>query len=378
MGNIIPKKATIDTTSYENFSDFALIKYEKNSFGNLKVVQNKKTLKIYKEKSINFDSTEKFENLKKSLSEIKKDENNFYLKIHSLKINDNRLYCSSSNFNIIFDFFEKTLQDSILENFSDFSQEYKIWRFIFDMTKILKFNKDNKIENNFIHPEAIFFSGQHQKWNLIHSQFFNCDNFTKAICQKTHFSSPELFCQIKSKSKTFKIQKKDKSNIFSLGLIILKSIFLEDLKIEKIFLKKNLNLDINEIQKNVNSLENKGYSLLLISVLKDFLNELENLRISPDLFLKSLGFFEKKLISKNFQESEKIFENYQNFKSKKDNLSFEEGVNEGFERDLSIDEKFLLEESGEFLDGFGNRDLGKDEFFDEKFMEEDSFHENFN
>ena len=103
--------------------------------------------------------------------------------------------------------------------------------------------------------------------------------------------------------------------------------------------------------------------------------------------------YEEKLISKNFKNYDKIFQNYRNFKSKKDNLSFEiyPGLETDQNQNLSIDEKFLLDESMDLIRSnfkkseivhnekdFWQRGSNKENVFDDDFMEkDDSFNKKF-
>lgn len=379
MGNSVSeeefKKFTLPYTSLTPISPI------KNGFGNLVIMKDKKK-NLYIEKQIFYDSQESLFKIRKALLTIQGSRKINYLRAYSVSHNSQKFFCTVSNIKIIFDFFEDTLEDilrkkeryerkqgfdmSNLGNFEeknnfdsdnnrnfvkknngrDFNnnfrnktdithdnkkflknelnfefKEYRIWRLIFSICKILRFNKLHKIENNFIHPKSIFYSKKSDNFGLIHSSYFKTNNFILAISQKSHFSSPELFCQILSKDRTFVLQNENKSNIFSLGLIILKT--LTNYKNAEIFDINLLQINIQKLHKICENLQKKKFSRLLIRVINDMIQELEHIRITPTKFLKILENFEKNLEEEGFKGYEEVLKRYIGMKAKQDDLSLE-------------------------------------------------------
>ena len=324
------------------YSSLKPISNIKNGFGNLLILEDTKKNK-YIEKQIFYDSEKNLLKIRKALIQIENSKKINYLKAFSIFHNSQKYFCTVSNIKIVFEYFENTLQDILkkrnlvntkkinsnknnfylknLKNENYEFKEYQIWRLIFSICKILRFNKLHKIKNNFIHLKSIYYRKKKNDFGLIHSSYFKENNFILAISHKTHFCSPELFCQILSKDHTFFLQNENKSNIFSLGIIILK--LLTNFKNEEIYDLNLLQIKINFLHQITNDLENKNFSKILIRVINDMIQDLEHIRITPSKLLKILENHENDLKNENFKNYDMVLNNYINFKAKQDDLSLE-------------------------------------------------------
>lgn len=97
-----------------------------------------------------------------------------------------------------------------------------------------------------------------------------------------------MFLQIKS-GEQCRIKDHDKSNIFTLGLILLKTIYGENLEIKKVYSLKNLSLNNEYLKEMIINLKNLHFSKLFVTCIEYMLNEIESLRMSSLDILKFIG-----------------------------------------------------------------------------------------
>jgi hypothetical protein len=311
----------------EEFKDFKL-KYEtlkygkmiKNGFGKLMIVEDpEKNLNV--EKQIYYESKEAFLKIKNAMKHSLFSDLN-YLEPYSANHINQKFFCTVSNIKVVFQFFELTLEDIIQKNIQ-ILEEYHIWRIIFSITKILRYNDLHKIENNFIHTRSIFYDKVIDDFGLIHCDFFKENNFILAFTSQPHFCSPELFCQILSKKNQFFLQEQNKSNMFSLGLVLLKFLYKNEYQHDKIYDESLLQINNFYLHELTAKLAERGFSKLLIRVIDDMIQELEHIRISPSKFLKVLDVFESKLKNRDFKNYHECLSHYISVKSRQDDLSLE-------------------------------------------------------
>ena len=355
-------------------NDFKGLNFIKNNFGDVRIVQNLKNSKIYIEKSLSFDSDQRLKEICQGLSDINKADKVNYMKVHAVLISDRRMLCSISNAIIICDYFEQTLEDMIIRrrNISTFSQEASIWKLLFDIIEVLQYNAINNIQNNFIHPRAIIYNKEIDGWCLIHHAFFTENNYTEAVSGSNNYCSPELYCQTMSKNQNFYLLENDKSNMFSLAVLVLQLLYLDDDTFQHCFAynRQTIRVDVYYLHKFVEELKSRGCSKLISRILNDMIQELEHLRISPRKFINLLGGYKAKLTSSKFDEHNRILKQYIDAKSKHDDLSFQEKMSYAYEdhndADYHISEQFLQDDT---LDNLKQKAVP----FDPNFMEQDSF-----
>ena len=220
------------------WGDFIYEKNIKNSFGDIKIVKHIKTNKKFSQKFLLDLSDEQIKIIINFFETVSKNENLNYMEIYAIEQNLANGCCLSPYLGITFDFFENTLSDFIKKNnIKNLKNENEYWIFIFDLMEVFKFQIEENLENNFINPKSIFYDEEKKKWKIIYSEFFRENNCENIFLEKDYFLSPESL----PNSKNPKFSSKSKSNIFSLALIILKSIYLEKISLNDLYIKKNSN-----------------------------------------------------------------------------------------------------------------------------------------
>lgn len=373
MGNLNSGETQETKHPYDR-SDFKPLNFIKNKFGDVRIVQNIKNSKFYIEKSVYFDSDQRLKELKQALQEIAKANSVNYMKVYAAQLHDRRMLCSASNAVLVCDYFDVTLEDMVQrkKNLGVFSQETALWGFLFAIVEVLQYNNINNIQNNFVHPRAIYYSKEVEGWCLIHHAFFSENNYTEAVSGATNYCSPELYCQTMSKKKTFYLLESDKSNMFSLAVIALQLLYLDDETFQHSFAynRQTIRVDVYYLHKFVEELKSKGFSKLLSRILNDMIQELEHLRLSPRKFLNLLSGYKSKLTSADFTGHNGVLKQYIDAKSKHDDLSFQEKMSHVYEdnndQELDISEQFLEDDT---LDNLKQKAVP----FDPNFMDHDSF-----
>lgn len=339
-----------------NRNDFKTTKLIRNKFGNLRVVQNIKNSRFFIEKQLSFDSDQRLMEIKQGLFETSNARDVNYMRVYATQVSDKRLLCSISQVTMVIDFFDLTLEDMILKktNTSDFVHEWAIWKILFDLAEVLQYNALNNIQNNFVHPKAVFFHQERDSWCLIHHAFFSENNYSEAVAGLNNYCSPELYCQIMSKKRTFYLMENDRSNMFSLAVIAMQLLHLEDQSFShtSVYNQKALRVDVMYLHKFVDGLKSKGYSNLLVRTLNDMVQELEHLRLSPHRFMSLLSAFKAQLITKEFRNHTGVLKEYIEAKARQDDISFQEKMshiyhdnNNGFD----ISEQFLQDNTMDHL-----------------------------
>ncbi len=117
------------------------------------------------------------------------------------------------------------------------------------MLKIIECNKKGNIKCGFIHTKSSFYDKNEETFGLIHASLFEENNFFECKADKLHFCSPELFNQLLSKDNNYTIVDESKSDIFSLGMLILFIInqYNKDFKMSNIYDRENAIIEIREI-----------------------------------------------------------------------------------------------------------------------------------
>lgn len=295
----------------------------KSSLGHLQAVQNPQSHESFILKAISFDNDETFESLKRALEDLdraQKEGQPCYLYVHGAEVSDKRLICSASTFMIVLDYFQMNLEDSIHANYLDyfFGHESRIWEFLFGLVRLIRFNDKNKIQGHFFHPRSICWIEQRQVWGLIHPAFFpDQNNYTEAMAGNLHFCSPEAFSQASSGHRQLYIADQDRSDMFSVGLMILYILYKAgpDFDMNKVYNRMQWAVDGLYLQRMVNSLDQMNVSDLLMRVIGDMVQELEHLRMSSTAFLDFLENQQQNLENENFQAHDKILDNYMELKS---------------------------------------------------------------
>jgi len=374
MGNLL--NPAIATEGYGmSVDELRPVNAIKSSLGNLRILQNSKTNLTFVEKNIPFDNDQTLHGIKKCLEDLRKAQSVNYLQVRAVEVQDRRMVCSSSSVKIIVDYFEKTLEDVInagkTEDF--FYSEAKSWKLLFSLVQVLRFNLRNKIEGHFIHPRSIFYDKRRECWGLIHHGFFQENNFTEALAGNKHFCSPELYYQILSPNKKFLLVDSDRSNMFSLGLVILYMIYSleEGLPFEDIYQKEQVSVDTFKIHLSVEELLNRGFSNLFVRILEDMLQDHEHKRLSSEKFISLLENYQISLETDNFKGQDQIYEEYCSLKGSNDNISIHNKFDDVFGEDakdhVNISENFLNDDTMNNLKGktvpFNNRFTNRQDSF---------------
>lgn len=347
----------------------------KSSFGNLRILQNSKTNMVFVEKNIPFDNDQTLNDIKKCLEDLRKAQNVNYLQVRTVEVHDRRLVCSTSSVKVVVDYFEKTLEDVVnagkTEDF--FYSEAKSWKLLFSLVQVLNFNQRNKIDGHFIHPRAIFYDKRKERWGLIHHAFFQENNFTEALAGNKHFCSPELYYQILSPNKKFLLVDSDRSNMFSLGLVVLYMIYSleEGLAFEEIYQKEQVTVDALKIHLSVEELLNRGFSNLFVRILEDMLQDHEHKRLSSEKFISLMENYQMSLETDNFKGHDQIHDEYCNLKGSNDNISIHNKLDYVFGQDpkdqVNISENFLNDDTMNNLKGktvpFNSRFANREDSF---------------
>lgn len=278
------------------------------------VYRENRTNNLYLQYNLPFETDADYANLHKALLEIKRMTFTKILKVHCVNVDDRRLTCAPSSFRLFVDYHEKKLEDIVHEKrvFDFFDSENKIWKFLFSILEILEFFADNKIDCNYVHTRSIFYNPSVECFGLIHPAFFRENNFYEALAGNLHFCSPELYFQILSKNKKFMLVENDKSNTFSLALILLYSLYSPEVfKIDEIFNGELISVNTQKIKAMIKELSQKNISQLLICVLLDMTNEFEHVRISPSVFMRIFRNERLKFESTNFHNYDSFYDTYQ-------------------------------------------------------------------
>lgn len=284
------------------------------------VLRDSKTNSLYLQYLLPFDTDQDYRAIYKAFSDIRKMSRTNILKVRAVVVEDRRLTCSSSSFKIYTDYHEKTLDDIIqtrqIKEY--FPTESRFWRLLFSVMDTLSFFNEQHIECNFVHPRSIYYNLANERFGLIHPVFFRENNFTEALAGNEHFCSPELYYQILSRNKKFMLVEGDKSNSFSLGLIVIWAIWSSgNLNLSEIYNKEVISVSIARLKQLVNDLRGRGFSSLFVQVLLDLTTEFEHVRLSPTSFMNSLGPFRQQLEADNFVEHDRLVDEYH----KKTNMS---------------------------------------------------------
>ena len=307
MGNSDEKISTKLFPS--SWGDYIYIKNIRNYFGNIEVVKNKKNNIEYDRIKFADLSDEQMKNIIYFFELMSQFKNINYMQVTAIEQRFANTCCSTPYLGITFDYFEKTLDYNIKNNnISNLKKENEYWGFIFDIMKVIKFEKDNGLPNNFINPKAIFYFEENKTWKLIFSQFYKENNSDNAFLGEEHFCSPELYAQIHNREKKIILTKQSKSNIFSLALIVLKSIYLKNLDIKDFYIKQNLEFDFIFLKNRINNLREKGFSDLFIYLLHDMTEQSVKKRISIQKFFFRIGPHKSDLIDFKKQKHKNILE----------------------------------------------------------------------
>ena len=280
------------------------------------IYRENRTKSLYLQYNLPFENDVDLKNLHKTLLELKKMSLTKILRVHCVNVEDRRISCSSSNFKLYVDYHEKTLEDILEENRTAtfFDAEHKIWCFLFSMMEILSHFFEHKIDCNFVHTRSIFYNPSIEGFGMIHPAFFKDNNFTEALAGNLHFCSPELYHQILSKNRKFLIAETDKSNSFSLGLILLKALYSHDpTQFEDIYDKELISVNSNKIKSLVQFLPKRGFSQLLMRILLDMTREFEHVRLSPTNFMKVLKDHRLNLETNTFNDHDELLPIFEKF-----------------------------------------------------------------
>ena len=55
--------------------------------------------------------------------------------------------------------------------------ESQIWKLIFSVVKVIDFENNNKIKNEFLHSKSIFYDVDNDDFGVIYNKFFKESNF---------------------------------------------------------------------------------------------------------------------------------------------------------------------------------------------------------
>jgi hypothetical protein len=322
MGNSTSTEAISERYSYR-VGQLEPIKVLKSSLGNIQLVKESKSEQQFIIFPVYYDTDRVLKNLIQSLEDVimsQKQGVNGYVQVQAAEVTDKKLLCSTSSFIVALDYFKMNLDDVIRANNIGyfFESESKVWCFIFTMVNILQYNSKNNVLGHFFHPRSICWLENSQSWGLIHPALFpDTSNYVEAMANKLHFCSPELYSKVSTSRNSFNIADQDRSDMFSIGLIVIYFLSKERQSsiMESIYKQNQYSVDGLTLQRLVNSLEKQNYSDLLIRVLGEMVQELEHLRISSNTFIDAFEKHRENLENENFRSHKKILDNYMDLKS---------------------------------------------------------------
>lgn len=295
----------------------------KCSIGDLQVVKEPNQGQMFVVMPIYYDTDYVFKRLVRALDDIEKSQAagpDRYIKVVAADISDRRLICSASSFTVVLNFFQLNLEDVIRAGYFDyyFPDESRVWALMFSLVKTIHLNSQFKVEGNFFHPRSICWLEDIQSWSLLHPAFFpEMNNYSEAVANNFHFASPELFAQASSGRRRFTLHDQNRSDMFSVGLIVLYLLYKgnAEFDFDRVFNRSQFIVDGLYLQRLVNDLEKRNISELMIRIVGDMIQELEHLRIDSNHFLSVLERDQENLENENFRDHEKILENFIELKS---------------------------------------------------------------
>jgi hypothetical protein len=295
----------------------------RNSIGNLQIASHPETKDSRTILAISFDNDEVLDSLKKGLDDMALARENgcgAFVQAHAVELHDKRLICSPSSFVVVLDHFELNLEDVIRSNNMSqfFAYESQIWSMLFDLATVIQFSSQKKIRGHFMHPRSICWVEKTKRWGFLHPAFFpEHSNYSEAMAANLHFCSPELFAQVFSGRRNFHVSDQDRSDMFSLGLIVLFILCFDsgEIDLANVYIRSQCIVDGLYLQRVINGLEKLNVSDLLMRVLSEMLNEIEHLRMSSSGFFDLLQKHQTDLENPNFRDHDKIFDNYMEMKS---------------------------------------------------------------
>lgn len=258
----------------------------------------------------------------KALTDIKKMSHTQILKVQSVLVEDRRLTCSSSSFRLFVDYHEKTLDEILRQKrVADFfGSENKFWKLMFSVFETLEKMDELKIDCNYIHPRSLYYNLASETFGIFHPIFFKENNFTEALAGNQHFCSPELYYQILSRNKKFLLVENDKSNSFSLGLIMIFIISSKvPLDLNEIYNSESISVNMSKIKELIRGFGHQKISALMCQVLMDMTSEFEHVRLSPKSFMAVFGVHRRSLESKGFVDQDKLLDEYSKFNNFSEN-----------------------------------------------------------
>ena len=338
------------------------------------VFKDPKNSSLYLQHILPFQTDQDYKAIHKAISDTKRMSRFKILKIHNAQVEDRRLTCNISTFKIYTEYFEKNLKE-ILDTKqvqTYFPTESRFWRLIFSISEILAFFADNNIECNMVHPRSIYYNISAETFGLIHPVFFKENNFTEALNKKQHFCSPELYYQILSRNKRFMLVEGDKSNSFSLGLIVLYIIWsVGGLDLDEIYNKEVISVGVAKIKQLIGDLRSRGFSQLFANVIMDLTSEFEHVRLAPKNLINSLAPYRAKLEADTFSEQDTLIEEYHKRTNMSENYDLNGKMSHAFGFDgadeINASQNLNSDEVVKNLKGkaqpFNNRYLAQDNSF---------------
>lgn len=312
---ISSEKPTESTKSIEQMT--ATGKIIKTAIGDFLELKSQESNEFFLKKTIIFEGTKNSESIKKGVKDLElantMEPNLNLVWVYSAQFFENKLYCASSNASFVFHHFQSTLDDLISGNKIKqyFTSEADYWKLLFSIAKVIRFFNRNGFKGNFIHTKSLCFTSSNSEFSLMHPSFTNNSNLILAKAGSMHFCSPELFksLQISNSNYDFDV---GKSDLFSLGLIVIYLISLKSTKIDmdKLFNRLSGNFDGMYFEKVISEMKKTRVSSLLIRVLIDITNEFDHLRLSPGSFLDFFKGCEGVLITPAFNGHEAVLDNY--------------------------------------------------------------------
>lgn len=338
------------------------------------VYRESKTNNLYVQYNIPFETDSDYRLAHKALVEIKKFSHTNILKVACVLVDDRRLRCSPSSFRLFTEYHDKTLHEIIQQKKQNeyFESEHKIWKLLFSTMEILHAFFENKIDFNFVHTQSVYYNAPRDNFGLIHPFFFTENNFTEALIGNEHFCSPELYYQILSKNKKFLLVENDKSNSFSLGLLVIYLLHSsQKLKMDELYNINTISVNMSKIRQLINSLFKMNFSKLLVQVLIDMTNEFEHVRLSPQKFLNWLGTQrvilenakcdQHELILSDYMKCNNLAENYE-LNGKMSHAFGFDGEN-GFQDTSHVNNEDLVNNLKQKSNPFNNKYLAQDQSF---------------
>lgn len=284
------------------------------------VFKDPTTGSLYLQHLLPFETDQDYKAVHRALTDIRRMTRTNILRVASVVVEDRRMTCSSSSFKIYTEYFDRNLEDIVTNRLVGeyFPFESRYWRLLFSLSDILAFFWDNGVECNMVHSRAVYYNPSSETFGLIHPVLFRENNFTEALAGSRHFCSPELYYQILSRNKRFMLMEGDKSNSFSLGVLVLWTIHAAaGFSLDEVYNKEVISVSVPRLKQLVQDLRPKGFSQLFLQVLFDLTSEFEHVRLSPKTLLTSLGPHRQRLEADNFHEQDGLLEEYH----KRTNLS---------------------------------------------------------